>query len=320
MGDLNVDLHEDSVTVGPQEELQRFRVLLSTFNATGFLLNQIESVLGQRGVDIDLNIRDDGSTNGTLDLLRKISTDDSRVSYIGGSRLGAARSFLTMLSECSDDVGLVALCDQDDVWKDEKLARAALWLSAVQGPAMYCSAVDIVGQRLDKIGIHRTCVRGPSLENALVQNIATGCTIVLNQSALRLFRTIPEHPIMHDSWIYAVMSACGTVLYDPDTWVLYRQHETNTIGVATSRFRQWVGRIHRHAKMGRERVHTVQATELLELLGQEFTPSATATVTRFVRAQASASGRIVYALTGPAFRQRRLDSIVYRILCALGRI
>ena len=153
-----------------------------------------------------------------------------------------------------------------------------------------------------------------------MQNIATGCTIVLNVAALHFFRQVPLHPVMHDAWIYAVVSATGLVLYDPDTWVLYRQHGTNSIGLAASQTGQWARRLRQHVVSGRDRVHTRQATELLETLGPELTPAARSTISRFVQAQTSTAGRISYALTGPAFRQRRLDSIVYRGLFALGRI
>jgi glycosyltransferase involved in cell wall biosynthesis len=298
----------------------RFRVLLSTHDGARYLREQVESVLNQRDVEPRLRVRDDGSSDGTVALLRELAEADTRLTYSEGERLGAAQSYLTMLSETPEDVDYVALCDQDDVWMDGKLARAAEWLAGVQGPAMYCSAVEVVDQNLRPLGVHRTSRRGPALENALVQNIATGCTIVVNRSALHLFRTVPSRPVMHDSWIYAVIAATGVVRYDPETWVLYRQHQQNTIGLAASPSAQWVRRLGQHVRTGGERVHTHQAVELLALLDLDATPAARSTLTRFVEAQASVGGRVRYALTGPAFRQRRLDSIVYRVLCALGRI
>jgi len=305
---------------GDSARAPRFRVLLSTHNGGQFLREQVESVLTQCDVELDLHVRDDHSTDETVALLQELASADTRITFNEGERMGAARSFLTMLSETPEDVDFVALCDQDDVWMDGKLARAADWLSGVQGPAMYCSAVEVVDEQLHPLGVHRTCRRGPALENALVQNIATGCTIVVNRSALHLFRKVPNRPVMHDSWIYTAITAAGVVRYDPETWVLYRQHEENTIGLAASPGRQWMRRLGQHARTGRERVHTHQAVELLELLDADITPAARSTLTRFVKAQASVAGRVRYAVSGPAFRQRRVDSIVYRVLCSLGRI
>ncbi len=298
----------------------RFRVLLSTHNGERFLRQQVESVLNQRDVELQLHVRDDGSNDGTVALLRDLAEADRRLTFSEGERMGAAQSYLTMLSQTPEDVDFVALCDQDDVWMDGKLARAAEWLSEVEGPAMYCSAVEVVDEDLRPLGVHRTSRRGPALENALVQNIATGCTIVVNGSAPHLFRKVPNHPVMHDAWIYAVIAATGVVRYDPETWVFYRQHQENTIGLAASPAAQWVRRLGQHVRTGGERVHTHQAVELLQLLDLDATPQARSTLTRFVEAQASVVGRVRYALTGPAFRQRRIDSVVYRVLCALGRI
>ena len=308
------------MTNAPASMPERVRVLLSTHNGAGFLSEQVESVLSQRDVQVELCIRDDGSTDATLTLLREFCAADSRVSYTAGKCLGPAQSYLKMLSETPDDIEYVALCDQDDVWIDGKLARAAAWLSPLQGPAMYCSAVEVVDHSLRPVGIHRTCRRRPALENALVQNIATGSTIVVNRPALRLFRTVPAWTVMHDWWIYAVIAAAGTVLYDPSTWVLYRQHGTSSIGLASSQGQQWMRRLHRQLATGKERVCTRQARELLEILGPEIAPAALFTLSRFVRAQTSVVGRVRYALTGPAFRQRRIDSVIFRALCVFGRI
>jgi hypothetical protein len=310
------DVGGADVTDGPA----RLRVLLSTHNGARFLSEQVESVLRQRDVHVEVCIRDDGSTDTTRMLLDELCSADSRVTYSAGPCLGPAQSYLKLLSETPDDIGYVALCDQDDVWLEGKLARAAAWLAPLPGPAMYCSAVEVVDHNLRPVGIHRTCRRRPALANALVQNIATGSTIVVNRSALRLFRRVPAWPVMHDWWIYAVIAAVGTIRYDPSTWVLYRQHGTSSIGLASSQGQQWMRRLRRQLATGKERVCTRQANELLEMLGPEIAPQALSTLADFVGAQASVAGRMRYALTGSAFRQNRIDSLIFRALCVLGRI
>jgi glycosyltransferase involved in cell wall biosynthesis len=293
---------------------------MSTHNGCRYLPDQVTSVLDQSDVDVQLHVRDDDSTDSTVAFLGELATGDSRVTYEVGTRLGPAQSFLKLLAQTTDDAEFVALCDQDDVWLDGKLVRATAWLSSLVGPAMYCSAVNVVDEDLRYLGIHRTCQRRPTLENALVQNIATGCTIVLNRRALALFRKVPLRPVMHDAWIYAALAATGAIRYDPAPWVLYRQHDANSIGLASSPTQQWLRRLRQHVDGGSDRVHTWQAVELLELLGTEMSPDMRAIVSQFIEAQRSVSGRLRYALTGPAFRQRRVDSVVYRGLCALGRI
>ncbi|MGH9920444.1 MAG: glycosyltransferase family 2 protein [Nitrososphaerales archaeon] len=298
----------------------RVRILLSTHNGQRFLYDQLASVFDQQGVDVHLHIRDDGSTDNSPAIVENYAASEQRLSFEWGDKLGAAQSYLKMLSDASDSDDFVALCDQDDIWLEGKLARALEWLEPIRGPAVYCSAVTVVDERLRPLGLHRTCRRGPALPNALVQNIATGCTIVLNAPAAAYFRQVPRHPVMHDAWIYAVVSAVGNVVYDPEPWVLYRQHDTNSIGLAASPSAQWHRRLRQHLNHGRERVHTRQAGELLAVLGTELSTESRTIITDFVRSQNSFVGRLRYALIGPAFRQRRVDTIVYRFLCAVGRI
>jgi hypothetical protein len=71
---------------------------------------------------------------------------------------------------------------------------------------------------------------------------------------------------------------------------------------------------------GAEGARTRQAAELLEMLGSEMTPAAQYALNRFVESQTSIVDRVRYSLTGPAYRQRRIDSLLSRFLYALGRL
>jgi hypothetical protein len=81
----------------------------------------------------------------------------------------------------------------------------------------------------------RIC-RQPSFPDALVQNIATGCTIVLNRQAVELINAFnPPQRSYHDWWCYIVVSAAdGRIIADDEPVILYRQHRSNAIGLARS--------------------------------------------------------------------------------------
>ena len=85
--------------------------------------------------------------------------------FITGDHTGAGKSFLALLREVSPATVYAAFCDQDDVWLPGKLSAAVELLRGQQGPALYCSAVELVDRELGKIKTHRRCVRGPSFEN-----------------------------------------------------------------------------------------------------------------------------------------------------------
>ena len=153
---------------------------------------------------------------------------------------------MTLLRAVSADTDYAAFCDQDDVWLPDKLSSAVEALQGVEGPGLYCCAVRLVIQSLPDIKVHRRCVRGPSFENALVENIATGCTIVLNRAAIDLLASrSPRALLMHDAWCYLVLAGCGRVVYDPRPHVLYRLHASNTIGVGRTLWAEWSGRAQR---------------------------------------------------------------------------
>ena len=299
-------------------------VLLATYNGERYLPEQLESVWGQSYPDVALSVRDDGSSDGTLALLDGLLSGRPRTKLVMGAHLGAAQSFMSLLRSVGTGTSYAAFCDQDDVWAADKLAVAVGALEDLDEPgrpALYCSAVTLVQENLTKVKVHRRCTRGPSFENALVENIATGCTIVLNRAAIDLLsRHRPEHLLMHDAWCYLVVAGCGQVVYDRVPHVLYRLHSANTVGVGTTLWSEWSGRAHRQLEQGRERVLTSQAEELSELYGAHLLPGKAQALRDFLTAQSSAGTRVRYAMNGGAHRQRLVDDLVYRSLYVAKRI
>jgi glycosyltransferase involved in cell wall biosynthesis len=299
-------------------------VLLSTYNGERYLREQLESVWGQSYPDVVLSVRDDGSSDGTLALLDGLLSGRSRTKLVMGAHLGAAQSFMSLLRSVGASTSYAAFCDQDDVWAPDKLEVA---VSALQGleepglPALYCSAVTLVREDLTEVKVYRRCTRGPSFENALVENIATGCTIVFNRTAIDLLsRHRPEHLLMHDAWCYLVIAGCGQVVYDRVPHVLYRLHRANAIGVGTTLWSEWAGRVRRQLQQGKDRVLTSQAEELRELYGPDLRPGVVTLLENFLAAQSSAGTRVRYAMNGGAHRQRLVDDLVYRSLYLARRI
>ncbi len=295
-------------------------VLLSTYNGERHLLQQLESVRAQEHPHVRLSVRDDGSSDGTVRLLEQLISARSCDRLSVGPNLGAARSFMTLLRAVSADADYAAFCDQDDVWLPGKLPAAVAALQEVDGPGLYCCAVRLVNESLSEIKVHRRCPRGPSFENALVENIATGCTIVLNRAAIDLLASpIPQKFVMHDAWCYLVVSGCGRVVYDPQPYVLYRLHGSNSVGVGPTFWTEWSGRAARQVRQGRGRLLTKQAEELCRLYGPQLRPDSGRCLDEFLGAR-SFTSRLRYAVRGSAYRQRRIDDLIFRCLYALHYI
>ena len=211
----------------------RVVVLLSTWNGMRFLPEQIETLLTQeiKG-ELSILIRDDGSTDGTLKYLDVL--DDPRIRLVKGQNLGPRRSYFELLRIARETDGdYFALCDQDDFWLSGKLARAISLIQCVN-PALYTSSLDLVDGDLTPIGHYRH--RGDrSFVFTLLNNYSTGCTCVINRAFLDWmpFPGNVEKTLMHDWWLASVATIGAQVVYDDESWILYRQHASNHVGLNT---------------------------------------------------------------------------------------
>ena len=104
-------------------------------------------------------------------------------------RLGASESYLHLVRvACADGNDIIAFADQDDVWLPEKLASgvAALTPLPQSAPALYCARQVLVDAQLRRVALSASLRRPPGFPAALTQNLATGCTIMLNRAAANL--------------------------------------------------------------------------------------------------------------------------------------
>ena len=123
----------------------RCLILLSTYNGEKYLPELLESVLAQKDIYVDILARDDGSTDKTVEILKKYD----RVKVYGGNNLKPAKSFLDLIWKADINYDYYALCDQDDVWKEEKIISAVKCIENIDKPALYSSAVEVVDKRLN---------------------------------------------------------------------------------------------------------------------------------------------------------------------------
>jgi glycosyltransferase involved in cell wall biosynthesis len=295
-------------------------VLLSTFNGERYVAELLDSVLRQDYPALRVTVRDDGSSDGTLGVLR--GCVDPRLRVMDGVHAGIPSAYFTLLDHAAEEAQFCALADQDDVWKSHKISRAVAALSALPSsePALYCARVVVVDDELVPLRLHRLPRRGPSFANALVENIATGCTIVLNRAAVdTVQRRWPREVPVHDWWLYTVISGIGTVVYDPEPVVAYRQHGSNAIGLARTSIGRASRRVQRHL-LGDARQPTIQARELRRIFGSALKTSARQQLDAFLDAQSSGWKRVRYAIAGDAHRQSIFDDALYRLLFAAGRV
>lgn len=215
-------------------------ILMATLNGAQHLPTQLNSLLGQTHQNWSLVVSDDGSRDATMDVL--LAFDRAHpgrdIRLVEGPRQGsAAQNFLSLLMRPDVPPGLVALADQDDYWRPHKLARAVEYLSHCPPdlPTVYASESILTDASLIPYRVKPAPRANPSFRNALVQNLFSGHTTVLNAAALSVIQTAgtPSHIAFHDWWIYQLIAGTGGLcLLDPAQTVLYRQHGGNAFGAA----------------------------------------------------------------------------------------
>ena len=296
---------------------KKVQVLLSTYNGEKYLVEQIESVLAQKYSNLDLLIRDDSSTDATLSILKKYA-DLPTVKIVQEKNRGVPQCFFRLLEIASPQADYFAFCDQDDVWFDDKITKAIALLEKIPEdiPSMYCSRLNLVDENLNFLGTSFLPKQQPSFKNAIVSNLATGCTVVINQRTRGLIlKQIPRINTMHDRWIYQVVSALGKVVVDRESRILYRQHQTNSVGMSHNLLNRWLRRINQLTdKNSKYRLITTHAQELLAIYENMLPEDNLKILHDFIHSRKTIVARLEYALKGEVSCQSLFDNLALRLL------
>lgn len=220
-------------------------ILLSTYNGEKYICEQIDSLLKQKNVDVRILIRDDGSKDSTVSLIE--SYVDERINHYVGTNLGVVGSFMELIVKAPDS-DYYAFCDQDDYWLDNKLAKAVEKLKEIDNPiSLYCSANTLVNENLEPLANNSKLENTITYGGILLKCCSIGCTYVFSKEALDYIRknAINTKVMMHDAWILRVIASVGEVVYDNDSYILYRQHGGNVVGSTHGKMSKWKGRFKR---------------------------------------------------------------------------
>ena len=300
----------------------RVAVLMSTWNGARWLPAQLDSLAAQAEVEVLLHARDDGSTDETLAVLARYARRWPALTRVpSGPNLGPAMSFLELLRTAPAGADYYAFCDQDDVWRPGKLARAVAHLAAEPGPALYGSNVTCVAEDLTPLGVPRENADA-RFQHLLFENIVYGCTAVMNRAARELIAARPPERgvIMHDWWCALVAAALGRVIYDPEPgMILYRQHGGNSVGMDANLMTQTMDQASRFLRTprGYYRIHA-QAEEILRLYGRDLPAETRARAEELVGSKRTLAARARLAFSGRIVRSHLIGDVIARGLVLAG--
>jgi len=230
-------------------------VALCTHNGARYVEEQVLSILNQTLPISQLVVSDDASTDNTVALVRSVvgEFEASHPEYSlelvvleNDEPLGVRKNFEQAVRACDGE--LIALCDQDDRWRHDRLERMVEEFTARPKLTLLHSDARLVDQAGEPLGISLMQALGVSQLEAnqihsgdafltlLRRNVVTGATVVFRKGLLN--HAIPfAEPWVHDEWLAMIASTVGVVDFLPEQLVDYRQHEHNQIGAAKLSFR-----------------------------------------------------------------------------------
>jgi len=227
-------------------------ILLASFNGSKHISSQISSIINQSYNNINLTIRDDGSSDNTVTTIKEFICNSKKynIELIENESfdIGHCKNFSGLCeSILTKDLGYFCFSDQDDVWLPEKvsvLQTRMIELETLHGkgtPILIHSDLSVVDEQLNEIApsfIEYQGLPNPSdhsFPEFLYQNVVTGCACMFNRALLDIAAPIPSHAVVHDWWFALCAEYFGVVDFINQPLVKYRQHGNNAIGAISAK-------------------------------------------------------------------------------------
>jgi glycosyltransferase involved in cell wall biosynthesis len=303
----------------------RVAILMCTKDGAAFIDRQLKSIADQSHKNWILIVSDDGSIDGTVTKIRRFAEAyPHRTSIRSGPGRGVCANFLSLANDSTIDADYFAFSDQDDIWHEDKLHRALAWLTTVPAdvPGMYCGRTELMNFDELPLGLSPLFCRPPAFQNALVQSLGGGNTIMFNRAAKKILEEAATiDVVLHDWWVYQLVSAAGGVIrYDARPMVKYRQHSKNLIGSNLG----WRARLVRLRMMFKGRFHnwnTTNIAALRRLPAHLLQPKNREVLALFAKARcASLPKRLYYVTKSGVYRQSLLGNLTLLAATILKKI
>ncbi len=178
----------------------KITVCMATYNGERYLLRQIESILPQLEKSDEIIIVDDASKDNTLSIIAEFA--DTRIRLIQNStNLGVIKSFEISIQHAKGD--LIFLCDQDDIWFENKVNRVISAFDEEDIDILVHDGIIIDNnyQVLHQSITEKRLKWGPGVLRNILQNNYHGCFMAFRSNVAQSVLPIPSHIDMHDMWI-----------------------------------------------------------------------------------------------------------------------
>ena len=221
-------------------------ILLSCFNGEKYIKDQVDSFIAQTHSNWTLFVRDDGSSDETINILKNYQNEHASKIIIleNNQNLGINKSY-EQLIHSANNCDYYMFSDQDDVWKPNKIK---ILLDEVKNqteeqethkPLLIHSDLEVTDENLNIIykSFWDTEKLKPHYSNKLnyllLQNYIVGCSTLFNKELLNILKIsgIPNEARMHDHWAGLIAAIFGKIFISRKKLTLHRQHENNDTGI-----------------------------------------------------------------------------------------
>ena len=215
-------------------ENKKIDILMATYNGEKYLVEQLDSIINQTYHNWNLLIRDDNSTDKTLEIIQNYHKKDKRIKILKDNKgnLGIVRNFEELLK--SSESEFIMFSDQDDIWVEDKLDMYLKMIEKIKNKGFMIHSDAILFDKNKSNILKDTFISkkaiNKGLENVFFNYFVQGATILISKEIKNFILPFPKEVYLHDRYIHLISELFFERIFVNKTLIYYRQHGDNQIG------------------------------------------------------------------------------------------
>lgn len=296
-------------------------VLISTYNGANFIEEQLDSIFTQTYQDFHIYIRDDGSSDNTVEVIHNYISRNNRrewITLVQGENIGFCKSFFELLYMTKEG-DYWAFCDQDDVWLPDKLKLAVHWMEGKERPdipLLYHSGFELGNADMSEKWVYHFPKLKYRFYNSITSNQFFGFAITMNRCLYEKLVLADPDVIKYHDWFAAMITAAfGYYHMSHQIMAVHRQHEDN----ASPLF--FLKKIPDGLRLLRgDLFYTRNAREFMRLFGEELSESDRRVLSWFLNEKYSFRNAMKKVFYPHRWNPKLPVEVILRLLMLVGRV